>query len=114
NDNGDIYSNQSHGMLVNGMVGAKGNNEQGVTGINWNVKIMNIRLRDIKESDVIKAYEYVLSQRKRYNATNGEEGAFVVATNSSWGIDQGKPEDAPMWCEFYDSLGVHGILSCGA
>ncbi len=114
NDNGNIYSSQSHGMLVNGMVGAKGNNENGVTGINWDVKIMNVALRNIVESDVIQAYDYVLSHRKLYNQTNGEQGAFVVATNSSWGIDEGKPEDSPLWCGFYDSLGVHGILSCGA
>ncbi len=114
NNNGNIYSNQNHGMLVNGMVGAKGNNELGVTGINWDVKIMNVSLRGVVESDIIKAYEYVLSQRKLYNETNGEKGAFVVATNSSWGIDEGKPENSPLWCNFYDSLGVHGILSCGA
>jgi serine protease len=111
---GNIYSSQSHGMLVNGMVGARGNNELGVTGINWNVKIMNVSLRGIVESNVIKAYDYVLSHRKLYNETNGEKGAFVVATNSSWGIDEGDPSKAPLWCNFYDSLGVHGILSCGA
>jgi subtilisin family serine protease len=26
----------------------------------------------------------------------------------------GQPADAPLWCAFYDSLGVHGILSAGA
>lgn len=111
---GNIYSSQNHGMLVNGMVGAKGNNETGITGINWDVKIMNVSLRSINEAAVIRAYDYVLSHRKLYNETNGARGAFVVATNSSWGIDQGKPSEAPLWCNFYDSLGVHGILSCGA
>jgi hypothetical protein len=52
--------------------------------------------------------------RQRYNETNGEEGAFVVATNSSWGIDFGQPEDSPLWCAYYDTLGVYGILNCGA
>jgi serine protease len=109
-----ITGGGSHGTQVNGMVGARGNNEVGVAGINWNVKIMQVSLSQIRESDVIKAYEYVLQQRKRYNETNGEQGAFVVATNSSWGIDRGKPEDAPLWCAFYDSLGQQGILSVGA
>jgi hypothetical protein len=38
----------------------------------------------------------------------------VVATNASWGRDNGFAEDAPVWCGLYDSLGVHGILSVGA
>ena len=109
-----ITGGGSHGTQVNGMVGARGNNDYGVVGINWNVKIMQVSLSQIRESDVINAYEYVLQQRKRYNESNGQQGAFVVATNSSWGIDRGKPEDAPLWCAFYDSLGHHGILSVGA
>jgi len=52
--------------------------------------------------------------RRRYNETNGEEGAFVVTTNASWGVDGGQAADAPIWCSFYDSLGVIGILNAGA
>lgn len=52
--------------------------------------------------------------RKRFNDTGGQEGAFVVAINSSWGVDDGQPADAPIWCGFYDTLGEEGILSCGA
>ena len=53
-------------------------------------------------------------QRKRYNDSEGAEGAFVVSTNSSWGIDYGQPSSAPMWCAMYDSLGAYGIVSAGA
>jgi len=111
---GDISGGGSHGTAVNGMVGAVGNNERGVTGINWNVKIMQVSLNNINEARVIEAYEYILNHRIRYNETNGEEGAFVVVTNASWGIDFGRPEDAPLWCNMYDTLGAHGILSVGA
>jgi hypothetical protein len=52
--------------------------------------------------------------RQRYNQTNGAEGAFVVATNSSWGINNGNPANAPLWCAFYDTLGAYGILNAGA
>ena len=37
-----------------------------------------------------------------------------MATNSSWGIDNADPEDYPLWCNFYDTLGTAGILSCAA
>lgn len=106
--------NGGHGVAVSGMIGAKGNNGKGVTGINWNVKIMMIVGGSGAEDEVIMSYSYALKQRQDYNQSNGTKGAFVVATNSSWGIDGGQPEDAPLWCAFYDTLGINGILSVGA
>lgn len=108
----DVWGN-NHGLNVAGMVGAVGNNQIGVTGINWNVKLMMV-VGGIPESSAIASYAYVLEQRILYNETQGAKGAFVVATNSSWGVDFGQPADAPLWCAFYDSLGVHGILSAAA
>ena len=112
--NTDNVDNGSHGINVAGMIGAVGNNKTGVTGINWRVKIMMIRPIKTDEAGVIKGYSYALANRDLYEKTKGAKGAYVVVTNSSWGIDQGKPKDAPLWCNFYDTLGVHGILSCGA
>jgi serine protease len=112
NDNPDVWNNQ-HGLNVAGMIGARGNNNTGVTGINWNVKIMMIVGGD-PESAAIASYSYALTQRELYESSHGALGAFVVATNSSWGVDFGQPADAPLWCAFYDTLGVHGILSAGA
>ncbi len=110
----DNVSDGFHGTEVEGMIGAHGNNLTGVTGINWRVKMMTIGYASADEADVIASYSYALKQRQIYNQTNGAKGAFVVATNSSWGIDGGQAADAPLWCAFYDTLGVHGILSCGA
>ena len=45
---------------------------------------------------------------------NGVGGAFVVATNASWGIDLANPANYPVWCAYYDDLGEQGILNCGA
>jgi subtilisin family serine protease len=56
----------------------------------------------------------VLKQRRLYRETNGAKGAFVVAVNLSAGVDYGKPEDFPLWCAVYDSLGKEGILSVGS
>jgi serine protease len=112
-NNGNIPAG-NHGTGVSGMIGATGNNGLGVTGINWNVKIMQVSMGGLTESNVIAAYTYPLVMRKRYNETQGQEGAFVVSVNSSWGINQGNPNNYPLWCAFYDTLGVHGIISCGA
>jgi hypothetical protein len=115
-NNTDNVPSQSHGTHVSGTVGAKGNNGIGVTGVNWNVKVMPIAYGNSGglESNVIAAYSYVRTQRRLYNQTNGATGAFVVSTNSSFGIDNGQPSAYPMWCAMYDSLGVVGILSAGA
>ena len=113
NHNGYVGSN-NHGTHVSGIIGAVGNNGKGVCGVNWNVKVMPIGGSSSNESIVVEAYSYVLEMRARYNETDGEEGAFIVATNSSFGVDYGNPDDYPIWCSMYDELGNVGILSCGA
>jgi serine protease len=112
--NNDNVDGGSHGVNVAGMIGAVGNNNIGVVGVNWNVKIMNMTYENAQEASVIEAYTYPLVMRRLYEQTNGEKGAYVVATNSSWGINNGDPADAPLWCAFYDTLGHAGILSAGA
>lgn len=105
----------SHGTRVAGMVGARGNNEIGVTGVNWNVKLMIVKGQQTSnEASIIAAYSYPLKMRKLYNDSYGTQGAFVVVTNSSWGIDNGDVTEHPLWCAMYDSLGVQGVLSVGA
>ena len=113
NHNGYVGSNY-HGTHVSGIIGAVGNNGKGVCGVNWDVRIMPIGGSSGDESIVVEAYAYALEMRARYNETNGEEGAFIVATNSSFGVDYGNPDDYPIWCSMYDEMGNVGILSCGA
>lgn len=105
----------NHGTAVSGIIGADGDNELGVTGVNWYVKVMHIRNNFItNEAKVLEAYSYAWEHRRTYNMTGGAEGAFVVATNASWGVDEGNPEDFPLWCELYDLMGADGIMNCGA
>lgn len=104
----------SHGTHCCGIAAAKGNNGIGVTGVNWNAKIMPVAGSSSSESTVVEAYGYVLDMRHIWNNTAGESGAFVVATSSSFGVNYGDPDDYPIWCAMYDSLGAEGILSAGA
>lgn len=108
NNSGDLAFD-SHGTSVAGIVGAKGNNGIGVTGVNWNIKLLLIDIGNVGHA--IEAYEYVIDQRSRYNASNGEEGAFVVATNASFGQRQRFCEDQPVWGGMYDLMGEVGILT---
>ena len=121
NDSVGIFdSTDEHGTHVAGIMGAKGNNAIGVAGVCWGVKILAITGSSDAESAVVNAYDYVLEMRKLYDQTSGVKGAFVVATNSSFGVNyQGhgfgaNPANYPIWCAMYDSLGKYGILSAVA
>jgi len=109
----DDHQQLTHGTSVAGIVGAKGNNGIGVSGVNWNVKLMLVSGADF-ESGVIEAYQYILDMRNLYKQSGGTSGAFVVATNLSGGIDRAFAADHPLWCEMYDKLGERGILSVSA
>lgn len=99
----------NHGSSVAGIIGAKGNNGKGISGMNWHVKLMVFETRLV--SDIIAAYDYIIEQRERYNRTKGKQGAFVVTTNASFGVNKIKCVDQPLWGEMYDRLGAAGILS---
>lgn len=103
------FGASQHGQSVVGILGAKGNNEIGVSGINWNVKVMLFRIDLV--SDVIAAYDYVIEMRRRYNETNGKNGAFVVATNASFGQKAKFCDQQPIWGAMYDQLGAVGVLT---
>ncbi len=111
--NGNI-SSCSHGTHVAGTAAARGNNGSGVTGVNWDAQPVAIQGSSGNESTVVEAYGYALALRTQYDATGGTRGAFVVSTNSSFGVDYGDPDNYPIWCGFYDDLGAAGILSMGA
>ena len=110
----DAISAGGHGTSVSGMIGATGNNGNGGAGVNWDVDIMQIQMGGLTESNVIAAYNYPYTMRNLYNTSGGTQGAFVVATNASWGIDGANPANYPVWCAYYDDLGAVGILNCGA
>lgn len=104
-----------HGTHVCGIIGANGNNGNGITGVNWNVKVMAVSYGSLAlESNAIAAYAYVKDQRELYNKSRGKKGAFVVSTNSSFGIDTANFIFHPLWCAIYDSLGKVGVLSAAA
>lgn len=108
--NNDKHPLNNHGTSVCGIIGAKGDNGIGVTGVNWDVKIMPITItRDL--ASIIESYCYILDQRRMFNSSDGTLGAYVVATNSSWGIDTVFADEFPIWCDLYEAMGNQGIIS---
>jgi len=107
-----VYTVENHGTWVSGILGAEGNNSTGPAGINWHVKLMYFGVE--LASEVVEAFQYVYDMRDRYNKTNGAEGAFVVVTNGSFGMDKVPCQAQPEWSAMYDPLGEVGVLSVAA
>jgi subtilisin family serine protease len=80
NDSNPIDDN-NHGTHVGGTIGAVGNNGLGVTGINWNVKVLACKFVNASGSgtteSAIDCLEYVKIMKDR--------GFNIIATNNSWG-----------------------------
>ncbi|NNF33038.1 MAG: S8 family serine peptidase [Saprospiraceae bacterium] len=109
----DVHERSFHGTAVAGILGAKGDNGIGIAGMNWKSKILLISGVETK-SGVIRSADYLYNLRKRYNDTNGNEGAYIVVNNYSGGLDDEWAEDHPIWCQSYDLMGSVGILSINA
>ncbi|MFT4601978.1 MAG: hypothetical protein ACI857_002164, partial [Arenicella sp.] len=113
--NNGNYGTGAHGTNCLGMIGAVGNNGLLVAGANWDVKLMVVGGYSISnDANAVEAYTYPLEMRQLWNTSGGTQGAFVVATSSSWGIDGESPSGHALWCNMYDTLGYHGILNVGA
>lgn len=116
-NDGNVHASsgvQYHGTRVTGMIAAVGDNGIGVSGINWNVKVMTLLYGQGTLDHILAAYDYVLTQKKLWLSTNGVEGAYVVSSNASFGWSNSFPAKAPLWCAMYDSLGKYGVINVGA
>lgn len=78
----DPLDQNGHGTHTGGTVGAVGNNSLGVVGVNWNVKLMAIKIyspggHDTTSAMLINAYNYVRLMKNR--------GVNIRVTNNSYG-----------------------------
>lgn len=72
----DFGQNVGHGTFVSGIIGAAGNNAVGITGVNWNVRIMPLKVMNrygmIFAIDLIRAFDYArIEGAKIVNASLG-------------------------------------------
>ena len=82
NDSDPIDDAGGHGTHTAGTIGAVGNNNLGVTGVNWNVKIMAIKIYSPNGADstsamLVNAYNYIRMMKNR--------GVNIRVTNNSYG-----------------------------
>lgn len=81
NGSGNPMDDNNHGTHVSGTIGAKGNNSQGVAGINWNTRLMGLKFLDASGSgslaDAIECINYMVDMKNR--------GVNIRVSNNSWG-----------------------------
>jgi subtilisin family serine protease len=81
-DDNDTTDENGHGTAVAGIIGAKGNNNVGIAGVNWNASILPVRYLNAENqgsvSDAIAAINYVRKTK--------QQGANIRAINASWGF----------------------------
>lgn len=75
------FDDHGHGTHVAGIIGARGNNGIGVTGVNWNVKLTACKFLDANGSGDTAAAVQCLEHIKGLK----DGGANIIATNNSWG-----------------------------
>jgi subtilisin family serine protease len=85
-DDGSVYDSVAsdfHGTHVAGTIGAAGNNEEGVVGVNWAVTMIPLKFIDGEGavSDAVAALDYLTDLKTRH-------GLNIVATNNSWGGEE--------------------------
>ncbi|MDQ3142257.1 MAG: S8 family peptidase [Bacteroidota bacterium] len=109
---GDDHVKEPHGTQVASVVGAKGNNGIGITGVNQHVKLLLCSATD--DAELIECYYYFIKMKQDYLFSNGKEGAFIVGTNCSLGFDDAFPNEFLLICQAYEDLGKVGILNAVA
>ncbi len=100
-DDADPMDYLPHGTHVAGTIGAVGNNEEGVTGVCWNVKIMVVKIStDYGEPDIGAAIAGI-----EYAAQMGSE-----VLNASWGTTS----DNPFLKDAIENADANGVLFVAA
>lgn len=87
NKDNDPYDDNGHGTHVAGTIGAIGNNNTGVSGLNWQTQMVALKTMSGDGSgslsSAIKAIDYFTTAKVQ--ATNRNESSRFLGTNNSFG-----------------------------
>ena len=108
NNDGDPSDIHGHGTHVSGTIGARGDDNYGITGVNRKASIMMLKIfppsLGAANSDILEAIQYVLTMKAR--------GVNIVSINASYGGGGGSQDDAMN--DAIKELGNAGIIFCAA
>jgi uncharacterized repeat protein (TIGR01451 family) len=83
----------AHGTHVAGTIGATGNNNQGVAGLNWQVSLMSLKVLGREDESpapssvemTVRAFSYAKMMRDLWISSGGTKGANLRVLNNSYG-----------------------------
>jgi hypothetical protein len=90
-DNTGAIPPANHATHAAGTIGATGNNNTGVVGVNWQVGLMSLKFLQSNlgsTADAIRASAYAKQMRDRWVSSGGSQGANIRVLNNSWGPDR--------------------------
>jgi len=77
-----------HGTHVAGIVGATGNNANGIAGVNWQVSLLPLKFLGPSggsTANLLKALTYAKMMRELWTSSGGTKGANIRVLNNSYG-----------------------------
>ena len=108
NQDSDPMDDNGHGTHTSGTIGAVGNNEIGISGVSWSVKIMALKFLNADgwgyDAGAIECIEYVIDMKLR--------GVNIVAINASWG-EEGYDEILKDAIEAAGDVGIIFVAAAG-
>lgn len=108
NKDSDPMDDHGHGTHTAGTLGAVGNNNKGVVGVNWNVKILVCKFIGADgwgdDADAIKCFNYIVLMKNR--------GVNIRVTTNSWGDPVNPAAPFPQALkDSIDAVGSAGIVN---
>jgi subtilisin family serine protease/Tol biopolymer transport system component len=100
----DPFDDRGHGTFVSGLAGAESNNGQGVTGVDWQAKLLAVKVMDSKGS----GSSYSLAKGIHYAVDNG---ARVI--NMSLGANGSVPQTVKYALDYAELNGVISVAAAG-
>ena len=110
NHDSNPIDDHGHGTHTSGTIAAVGNNATGVTGVNWNARILACKFLNGSgsgsEAGAIECFNYIVALKKR--------GQNIRVSNNSWGALRGGSISQALK-DAMDAAGAEGILNvCAA
>jgi len=106
----DPMPSDDHGTHVAGIIGATGNNHEGVVGVAYGVSLMNLRIgsfyEEVKISNILHAIQFMIDKINK--------GVNIVSVNMSFGFNTIAGDELDVFKKAIKMLQGKGVIVCAA